>query len=815
MPINPPDRASSRPGYGSVGIEAVEQEEVGVAEMEIEGFDDVERLRQALAECKASNELLAAELRSRDEHILTLRYWLRGLDEDLSMIFASWRWRLGHAAVTLLERLLLRGRVPLAKDHVEHLLAEFRAFNPLVDQRTLFGVELPAGGDFKAQFTAIKRRELEEYLASGATLDFTATRPQVSIILVLFNRAELTLACLKSIKAKAPPGVELVIVDNDSQDETSQLLDTLMGATVLRNRTNEGFLKACNSAVARASGDYVLFLNNDAQLMSNAVGVAAEALRADASIGAVGGKIITLDGRLQEAGSIVWRDGSCLGYGRGSAPLAPEYMFRRDVDYCSGAFLMTRRVLFEALGGFDEDFAPAYYEETDYCFRLQDRGLRVVYLPDAMTIHYEFASSTGQDAAVALQRRNQGRFSAKHRQRLSGQLAPDLTETLRARYAGGGKRKLLYLDDRVPHRTLGSGFPRSNQIVGHLASRGYDITLYPLNFPIEDEWGTVYDDIDAGIEVMLGYGRAHLAGFLSERLEYFNDMLVSRPHNMRFFLRTLSTLEQPEQLPRIIYDAEAVFAKRHEAELVLKGKGASRSKIAQELSVELAYAKAADIVLSVSPAERQMFLDAGYDNVHVVAEYVDASIGDSEPSARSGLLFVGNLDYDDSPNVDSLVWFVGEVLPLIRGSLPDVRLDVVGTNRSARVRRLAGDGVVLHGRVKDVSPWYHRARVFVAPTRFASGIPRKVIEASAYGLPVVATDLLVSQLGWQPGSDIASVPVSDAQGFARECVNLLTDGEHWKVMRESVLQQVAVTYSRHVFVASMDHVLADIADYRS
>lgn len=815
MPINPPDPARSHPGYGSIGMEAVEQEKVGVAEMDTEGFDDVERLRQTLAECKASNELLVAELRSRDEHILALRYWLRGLDEDLSMIFASWRWRLGHAAVTLLERLLLRGRVPLAKDHVEQLLAEFRAFNPLVDQRTLFGVELPAGGDFKAQFTAIKRRELEEYLTSGATLDFTATRPQVSIILVLFNRAELTLACLKSIKAKAPPGVELVIVDNDSEDETPQLLESLRGATVLSNRTNEGFLKGCNSAVARASGDYVLFLNNDAQLMSNAVTSALQAIGADASIGAVGGKIITLDGRLQEAGSIVWRDGSCLGYGRGAAPLAPEYMFRREVDYCSGAFLLTPRALFNELGGFDEALVPAYYEETDYCFRLQESGLRVLYLPESMIIHYEFASAAMREDAIDLQKRNKGRFAAKHQERLRDQLPPDLSNVLRARFARGGKRKLLYLDDRVPHRALGSGFPRSNEIICHLASRDYDITLYPLNFPAEDPWSSAYADIDAGIEIMLGYGRANLARFLQERMEYFDDVLVSRPHNMRFFLRTLSTLEQPEQLPRIIYDAEAVFAKRHEAELVLKGKGASRSKIAQELSVELAYAKAADIVLSVSPAERQMFLDAGYDNVHVVAEYVDASIGDSEPSARSGLLFVGNLDYDDSPNVDSLVWFVGEVLPLIRGSLPDVSLDVVGTNRSARVRRLAGDGVVLHGRVKDVSPWYHRARVFVAPTRFASGIPRKVIEASAYGLPVVATDLLVSQLGWQPGSDIASVPVSDAQGFARECVNLLTDGEHWKVMRESVLQQVAVTYSRHVFVASMDHVLADIADYRS
>src|SRR5262249_1916395 len=153
------------------------------------------------------------------------------------------------------------------------------------------------------------------------------------------------------------------------------------------------FLLAVNQAAREARGEYLLLLNNDAQLLPGSLAAAIATLESGVDIGAVGARIILLDGMLQEAGSIIWRDGSCLGYGRGDDPFAPMYMFRRDVDYCSGAFLLTPRRVWEQLGGFDEQFKPAYYDETDYCVRLWERGLRVVYEPNAAVLHYEFASS--------------------------------------------------------------------------------------------------------------------------------------------------------------------------------------------------------------------------------------------------------------------------------------------------------------------------------------------------------------------------------------------------------------------------------------
>ena len=229
--------------------------------------------------------------------------------------------------------------------------------------------ELHADPDFSAaarQSLDDKNRALlKQFLDTRASLEFaTPANPEVSIVLVLHNRAALTLACLYSLLRSNLSSYEVIIVDNASTDQTQQLLQQLTGARILHNDTNVHYLRACNQAARLAQGQYLLLLNNDAEVEAGSIRQAIETLESSADIGAVGGKVILPDGTLQEAGSIIWQDGSCLGYGRGDYPLAPAYMFQRDVDYCSGVFLLTKRKLFLEEGGFDEAYLPAYYEET-------------------------------------------------------------------------------------------------------------------------------------------------------------------------------------------------------------------------------------------------------------------------------------------------------------------------------------------------------------------------------------------------------------------------------------------------------------------
>src|SRR5207302_8505522 len=170
-----------------------------------------------------------------------------------------------------------------------------------------------------------------------------------------------TLQCLRSIADHGFERLEVLIVDNASTDETREMLNRIEGARLIFNDDNYNFLLGVNQAAREARGEYLLLLNNDAQLLPGTLCSAINTIRKGPNIGAVGGRLILVDWSLQEAGSIVWRDGSCLGYGRGDDAFAPMYMFRRDVDYCSAAVLLTPRAAWQRLGRFDESFQPAYY----------------------------------------------------------------------------------------------------------------------------------------------------------------------------------------------------------------------------------------------------------------------------------------------------------------------------------------------------------------------------------------------------------------------------------------------------------------------
>jgi GT2 family glycosyltransferase len=266
--------------------------------------------------------------------------------------------------------------------------------------------------------------ELQAFLRTGERLLCPrADAPRVSVVLALWNRAELTLRALKSVCQQDNVNLDIVLVDNGSTDDTPLLLERLEGPTILTNPTNLGFTLAANQGARAARGELLLFLNSDAILHPGSLRNLVSVLERAETIGAVGGKLLWPDGRLQEAGGVVWADGSYDTCGRGADPAAPEYSRERDVDFCSGAMLLTPRELFLRLGGFDERYRPAYYEDVDYCVRLWRDGLRVVYTPDALATHVENASSTSPDDPLTLQRERQSIFVSLHQDWLASQPA--------------------------------------------------------------------------------------------------------------------------------------------------------------------------------------------------------------------------------------------------------------------------------------------------------------------------------------------------------------------------------------------------------
>lgn len=667
-------------------------------------------------------------------------------------------------------------------------------------KRNLF-VDLPAT---KRKFLQDKRKLFEKFKKSESTISFPAGDPVLSVIVVFFNQVGLSYACLQSILKNISMPYEVIIVDNHSTDETHLLLDKIRGATIIRNNENLHFLKANNQALEHVRGRYLLFLNNDAQLSPSSVASALNTLNSDEKCGAVGGKIILPDGTLQEAGSIIWNDGSCLGYGRYENPDSPEYNFKRVTDYCSGAFLLTHTHLFREHGGFDNRFEPAYYEETDYCLWLQEKGMDVVYDPGAAVFHFEFGSDIS-DSVKAIQQKNRIIFYEKHQDQLKKHFAPDPAKRLMARFAASrsGEKRVLYIDDRVPHCDQGSGFPRSNAIINLIKESGYDVTIYPLNFPDEDTPETAYRDINPYIEIASGYGLKGFREFIRSRQEYYDVIWISRPHNMKAVREAILPLKDKR---RIIYDAEAIFTDREIMKEEMNGNDIAEAKKMKWYKNEFKLSDAAHAIVCVSENDALKFRHSGKKEIFVLGHSLETAESIPGFGEREGLLFVGNLDNDASPNVDSVIWFINDILPIVRQKIPGLTIDIIGSAKSSRIQSSHKDGVFIHGKVESVSRFYNKCRIFIAPTRFAAGIPYKIHEAASYGLPVVATQLLCGQLGWQNRRELITAGI-DKNDFAKKIVELYNDMGLWKELQKNAITCVRNELSLHAYKQRIADIL--------
>jgi GT2 family glycosyltransferase len=246
--------------------------------------------------------------------------------------------------------------------------------------------------------------------------------PHISVIIPVFNRVELSLACLDALHGHASRWpYEVIVVDDGSSDLTQRLLSTLPGIRYCRSDENQGFVAACNHGAQQARGEFLVFLNNDTVVQSGWLDALRETFERWPAAGLVGSKLVLPSGRLQECGSLLYRDGSAANYGRGDDPDDPRYGFVREADYVSGAAMMIRRDLFVRLGAFDERYAPAYYEDTDLAMRVRAAGCHVLVNPDAVVIHREGGTAgTDLDAGVKrYQAINQVKFLERWRDALS------------------------------------------------------------------------------------------------------------------------------------------------------------------------------------------------------------------------------------------------------------------------------------------------------------------------------------------------------------------------------------------------------------
>ncbi len=619
--------------------------------------------------------------------------------------------------------------------------------------------------------------------------------PQVSIVIPVYNKVELTAACLNSlVEYPASVDVEVIVVDDCSSDGTADYLADCQGLTVLRNAGNAGFIDSCNRGAAAASGEFLVFLNNDTTVTEGWLEALLSPMQRDPSVGIVGARLVYPDGRLQEAGGLIFSDGSGWNYGRGDDPDLPQYNFLSETDYVSGACLAIRRQEFEHLGGFDTRYRPAYYEDTDLCFQVRASGRKVVYQPAATIVHHEGATSGTDESSGA--KRYQAVNRDKFRERWAELLAdhppaePDFERADPVRHLRYRRlpRRLLLIDAVTPQPDHDSGSVRIVAVMELFRDLGYQVSFMPENRLRVAGYSERLQQ--AGIEVLCAPQVSLLEPWLKQHGSDLNLVIVSRHYVLA---PLLEQLRQYAPQARLVFDTVDLHFLREEREAKVTGSAEIAEQAAATRRQELALVEASNIAWVVSPVEQTLLAELVPEaDVRIVSNIHTVHGTDHGWEDRHGLLFVGGFQH--LPNVDAARWLVEEIFPHVRAAIPDIELHLIGSRMPPEIREINTPGVLAHGFVEDLQPFLDRCRVSVAPLRYGAGVKGKVNQAMAHGLPVVATECAAEGMFLRHGHDVLLADC--AEDFAAEIVRLHEDAELWQAISTAGMANVERYFSR-------------------
>ncbi|GEM_PF-470328 len=613
-------------------------------------------------------------------------------------------------------------------------------------------------------------------------------KPLVSIIIPVFNHFSDTLNCLKSFRGTHDKSTyEIVVIDDASTDETCEVLSKCKTIKYIRNHENLGFLHSCNKAASQAIGDYIVLLNNDTLVMSGWLDALIETFEINKSAGLVGSKLLYPDGRLQEAGGIIWEDASGMNYGRDDDPGKPQYNYLREVDYCSGASICIPKTIWEEVKGFDPLFSPAYYEDTDLAFRIRSKGYPTLYQPLSQVIHVEGATS-GTDISDGVkhhQEINREKFYDRWKEVLTSHGKNDRSELMyRNRYR---QKHALVIDVCTPKPDHDSGSIDTYQYLLMLRKIGYEVTF--ISVVDADLINHYVEDLQKrGIECIYTPYLTTIDEYIKQMGKVFDLVMLFRaPYGGQYIdaVRTYATQA------KVVFNTVDLHFLREKRESELAGNGLSLQENVTE-NGEIEIMKKADATIVVSDYE-QNFLTSLGENINSRMIPIPREIPGRTRGfeGRKNIVFIGG--YLHKPNVDAVLYFVKDIWPLITEALPDCEFWIVGSNVPKELEELAGEKIKVIGFVADISQVFSECKVSVAPLRYGAGIKGKVITSLSYGVPCVATSIASEGIGLTHEQNVL---VGDTPAkFAAAVVILYTDSDIWERVSQNGLAFVSEKYS--------------------
>jgi len=635
--------------------------------------------------------------------------------------------------------------------------------------------------------------------------------PDVSIIVPVFNNFVYTLTSLLSLlEQSSKRSYEVLIGDDGSTDATAEIFAAAGGCVrLVRHEQNLGFLGNCNRTASFARGRTIAFLNNDTQVLPGWLDALIDVLEDTPNAGLAGSKLLNPDGTLQEAGGILWRDGSAWNFGRNDDPALPAYNYVKDVDYVSGASLALPTVLWRRLGGFDAEFAPAYCEDSDLALRIRQAGLRTLYAPHSVVIHHE-GKSHGADTGrgvKAYQVENQKKLFARWKHVLD-ENQPNARNVFVARDRSARKPHILFVDHYVPQWDSDAGSRTIFHFLRMFVAAGFQVSFWPDNLFEDRAYCAPLQRM--GVEVI--YGRSHVGGFekfIAEAGLFLDYALLSRP---QVALKCYEAIRAHSKA-HVLYYGHDIHWVRMEREYAISA--AASLDAAQNIEAmrrqEMENWQKADVVLYPSLEERDLvrsMLQNGKAERVPMLGYLPEELAVANENLAcfdqrnaDELLFVGG---SHAPNVDGLIWFAREVMPLVCAQNPRTRLNIVGASTAFAVQQLASESIRILGRVSDeeLASLYASMGVAVVPLRYGAGVKGKTLEAFVNAIPLVTTSVgLQGVSGDRPLAFVADDVRRLAEAVLRAQTDTITAKAHVEAAARYMKQAYSIQTLRNTFAA--------------
>ena len=569
----------------------------------------------------------------------------------------------------------------------------------------------------------------------------------ISIIIPCYNEIRYTYKCLYSImktvdNIKTP--YEVILADDNSTDTTKNIKKYVSNIIVNRNKENLGFLRNCNKASTLARGKYILFLNNDTELTENAVYNLYELIERDITIGMVGSKLIYPNGILQEAGGIIWSDGSGANYGRGQDPKDYKFNYIKEVDYISGASIMIRKSLWEEIGGFDERYVPAYCEDSDLAFSVRQLGMKVMYQPRSEVIHYE-GISNGKDvldtnSLKSYQVVNVEKLKQKWDNVLINQYpASNNPNFFKARERNIQKKTILFIDHYVPTWDKDAGSKTIFSYIRMFLMKGFIVKFLGDNFLLQSPYGDVLQQM--GVEVLYGSElQTDIWEFLKQNRKNIDYIFLSRPH---VAIKYIDFIKEYMESKIIFYGHDLHYMRlMREYELSKDSNILNESKYYRNLEYALMYRADVSYYPSSIEVDEVRSVDEKLNVKEIKAYiYTEEEITKRDFKQTNDLLFVGGFSH--KPNVDAIKWFDASILPRIKARNPNIKLNVVGSNATEEIINICSkENYNFYGYISDekLNELYDKSRIVIAPIRYGAGVKGKIIEAMNKNCAIITTD---------------------------------------------------------------------------